>query len=54
MTPAEVRDQLAHLRQRAEIARRTFEQQRSHANEIHKLYADQALDDFLAAHPGLA
>ncbi|MGE0456461.1 MAG: hypothetical protein AB7I13_00060 [Vicinamibacterales bacterium] len=54
MTAAELRDQLEHLRQRAEICRIAHQQRRNHANEIAKLYADQALDDFLAAHPGLA
>lgn len=48
------REQLEHLKQRAEIARISQERHPSHANEIHKLYADQAVADFLAAHPSLA
>lgn len=54
MISTEDRAQLAHLRQRAEMMRIAFERQRSSWNEIQKLYADQAVDDFLAAHPGLA
>lgn len=47
------REQLEHLRQRAEIARISHERHPSHAQEIEKLYADQAVEDFLAAHPAL-
>lgn len=48
------RETLEHLRQRAEIARISHERHPSHAQEIEKLYADQAVEDFLAAHPDLA
>lgn len=48
------REQLEHLKQRAEIARISFERHPSHAQEIQKLYADRDLEDFLAAHPDLA
>lgn len=47
------REQLEHLKQRAEIARISFERYPSHAQEIEKLYAEQAVADFLALHPGL-
>lgn len=45
------REQLEHLKQRVEIARISFERHPSHANEIHKAYAEQALADFQDAHP---
>lgn len=52
-TLASYREQLEHLKQRAEISRLSFERHPSHHNEIHKLYAEQAVADFLAGHPSL-
>ena len=51
---ASKKEELEHLRTRVEHARLNFERSRSHANEIAKIYADQALADFLAANPRLA
>lgn len=45
--------ELARLRAAAEEARLFFERYRSHDAEIRKVYAEQAVDDFIAAHPEL-
>lgn len=50
---ASKREELEHLRERVRFARMNYEQHRNHGNEIAKLYAENDLDVFLAANPGL-
>lgn len=51
---ASLREQLEHLRQRAEVCRISFERHPSHHNEIQLAYAEQAVEDFVHAHPEVA
>lgn len=47
------RAELANLQARAEQARQQFARYPSHNSEIDKVRAEQNVDDFLAANPGL-